>query len=332
MAYTNRKNRDQQPFLPSASAITLSIPPNQSILRGMVILTGTVTIAGGTTNGIVVGEGGPLNLIHRIRIAANPAAGSAYPGGYLVDCTPRTLLRWAQLQHFGKYIGEQSGSTLGNGAPGVYPIYLAIPIYFADDNLRNQVQTALTASETAYESLQVQVATGQLSDCFAGSDRTATYNLQVQWWDDRAAIQLGNSDIVLFQEDHQLQIGAANTRLNDPAMPQSGAFMSWTILAEQGSSKTLSDALLNKLYADSATWSYEEFAQDLRQTMYDEEWLDPSQNGAGLYHVDMTKGVLWNSNPARGIDLRLDVNNPSGAFADALRFFTRRAYTVALGS
>lgn len=333
MAYENRENRIQLPFLPSSTAITLPIPPNFSILQGKLILTGTITIAGGSTNGTIQGEGGPINLLKRIRVVANPAGGSPYPGGWLVDCSARSLLRFAQLQHFGKFFGEISGSVLGNGAAGTYAIYLAVPIYFADTNLRNQVATALYADPSAYSSLQIQVATGGATDCFAGTDRTWTYNLQLQWQDDRVDIIPPNPALSLFQEDHLVQIGAANTRLNDPSLPQDGAFLSWMILAEQNQpAYGLSDALLNRLTVLGPTWSFDEFAQDIRQKMYDDEWLDPSSNGAGLYYIDMTNGIIQNSNPASGLLPMISVNNPSGSYLDQLRMFTRRVYQVNAGS
>jgi len=332
MAYENRENRLQLPFIPSNSAITLPIPPNLSILQGKVIISGSITIAGGTTNGAVQGEGGPINLIKRIRVVANPANGSPYPGGWLVDSSARALLRFAQLMHLGTFIGEQSGSTLGNGAAGTYPIYLSIPIYFADTNLRNQVQTALYADPSAYSSLQVQIATGGATDCFAGTDRVWTYNLQIAWADDRVDIVPSNPGLALFQEDHLLPIGAANTRLNDPGLPQDGAFLSWSIFAEQTAAYLLSDGLLNRITVNGPTYTYDEFAQDIRQKMYDDEWLAAAANAAGLYHIDMTNGVVQNANPAMGLLPMFSVNNPSGAYQDALRIFTRRIYTVAQGS
>jgi hypothetical protein len=329
MAYENRENRIQLPFLPSNSAITLPIPPNLSILQGRLVVTGNIVIAGGTTNGVVQGEGGPINLIKRIRVVANPANGSAYQGGWLVDASARSLLRFAQLMHFGSFIGEQSGSVLGNGAAGTYPIYLSIPIYFADTNLRNQVKTALYADPSAYSSLQVQVATGQATECFAGTDRVWTYNLQIQWLDDRVDIVPSNPGLCLFQEDHLVQIGAANTRLNDPGLPQDGAFLSWSIFAEQSAAYTLSDAILQRITVNGPTYTYDEFAQDIRQKMYDDEWLAAAANAAGLYHIDMTNGVVQNANPAAGLLPMISVLNPSGAYADQLRMFTRRIYTVA---
>lgn len=334
MAYQDRKNRSQIQFLPSVPGIPLNIPTALTVLRGNLILTGSITISGGTTNGTPQGAGGPINLIKRIKIQANPAPGSAWPGGDIVDCSARSLLLNAQLQHFGKFIGEQSGSVLGNGAPGTYPIYLSIPIYWADTNLRfNQTATGLYTGADAYSSIQLQVATGGATDCFAGTDRVWTYNLQLQWWDNRFDISPGANALALFQEDHLLPIGAANQRLADSAMPQDGLFLSWSIFAEQNQPAfALSDALLNRLTCYGPTWNYDEFYQDIRQVMYDDEWLDPSQNGAGLFHIDMTQGIIQNANPAAGILTQFNVNNPSGSFLDELRIFTRRVYPVTTGN
>jgi hypothetical protein len=66
--------------------------------------------------------------------------------------------------------------------------------------------------------------------------------------------------------------------------------------------------------------------------MYDDEWLDPSANGAGLYHIDMTNGIIQNANPAAGLLPMINVNNPSGSYLDQLRVFTRRVYQVQAGS
>jgi len=332
MAFVDSKNRAQLPFYPGNTAITMPIPPGLSILQGKVILTGTVVIAGGTTNGTPVGEGGPINLIKRIRIVANPAAGSPYAGGWIVDASARALLRNAQMQHGGKFIAEQNASVLGNGAAATYPIYLEIPIYFEDPNLRNQIGTSLNADASAYQSIQVQIATGSGTDCFSGNDRTWTYNLQLQWWDARVDINRPSPDVSLIQEDHVVQIGAANSRLTDQGLPQDGLFLSWLILAEETAAFTLSDALLNKLTINGPTCAYELFAQDIRAMMYDNEWLDPSENAAGLYLLDMTEGVIQNSNPAAGLLEQYNVNNPSGSFLDQLRIFTRRVYQVQTGS
>lgn len=113
-------------------------------------------------------------------------------------------------------------------------------------------------------------------------------------------------------------------------MPQDGAFTSQLFLGEQGSAHTLSDSLLNKAIFEGQNLSFSEYANDMRQTMFDDEWLDPSQTATGLYFLDHTEGgVLFNTNPAPGLLTQLDVNNPSGANADQFRVYTRRVFPLA---
>lgn len=333
MAFEDRTNRLQLPVTPGTPAV-FTLPPGGKILRGSVILTGQVVISGGTTNGTPIGEGGPIGLIRRIKVTCNRAAGSRYPGGRIVDCLPQSLLRYAITEHQGKFIGELSGSTLGNGAAGTYTIYLSVPIYWADSALLNQVQTALNADvqdstgAPIYTAIQVQVDFAQLlSEMFAGNDRTLSLaGCTVQWVDDRLA--LVTDTVPLVMEDHDLLINAQQQRLIDPAMPLDGSFTSWLILAKQSANQTLADTLLNRMTIVAPTLSQDQYAQDIRQMMYDDEWYDPAQSGVGQFFIDWTHGLLQNSNPASGIAAKFDVNNPSGPALDKLTFYTRRVYAL----
>jgi hypothetical protein len=333
MAFEDRTNRLQLPVTPGTPAV-FTLPPGGKILRGRVILVGNVVISGGTTNGTIIGEGGPINLIGRIRISCNRAAGSRYPGGYIVDCAPQSLLRYATIEHQGKFIGELSASVLGSGAAGTYPIYLSVPIYFADSALLNQMQTALNADlvdstgAPIYTSIQVKVDLAQnLQNCFAGNDRVLSLaGCTVQWVDDR--LGLTSDTIPLVMEDHDLLITAAQTRLVDPGMPLDGSFTSWLILAKLGAGQELSDTLLNRVTIVAPTLSLDQYAQDIRQQMYDDGWFDPSQSGVGQFFIDYTNGLLQNSNPSAGMAPKFDVANPSGAALDKLTFHTRRVYSL----
>jgi hypothetical protein len=330
MAFEDRKNRFQIPFVQDTK-LFFTIPPGGKILQGRLILTGTVTLSGVSSDGVVNGEGAPINLIQRIKVFATAAGGSRYPGGTIVDCTPRSLLRYAIAQHNGKFIGEQSGSTLGGGANGVYSIYLSIPIYFADSTLRNNIATALNADiqdaqgNQIYSSIQVEVDTGDVTSCLTGWAGTQAFNLAIQWDDDRLGLP-GDTN-VLYQEEHVQLIGAAQQRMLDYAMPQSGNFTQWLIMAEAaGSAYTLADTILQRATMSSGTFNFDEYNQDIRQKMLDDEWLDPSQSAAGLFFIDWTNGTLNNSNPAAGIQAQYQVANPSGSNLDQLRFYTRRFY------
>lgn len=321
----NNRNRLQKAFV-SNSRIVFDIPMGQKVRRGSVILQGSAVISGGASSGTVFGEGGPALLITRIRVNATPAAGSRYPGGYIVDADVRSLLRYAVTQRSGKFFADQGGSVLNNGAVGTYPVYTAIPIYFADDEQFSPLITALNLNAGNFSSVQVEVWTGDLANCFTGNDRSlADGGLQLQWVDDR--IDLPGDTSVIYQESHIVQINAANSRMLDPAMPQSGAFMSWDVNAEATAQANLSDTILNKAYIAGPDITFEKYAQDIREAMLDDAWVDPSTTATGMYHIDFTDGVVQaNTINAGTLDLYFDVNNPSGAGLDDLNIFTRRLY------
>jgi hypothetical protein len=133
----------------------------------------------------------------------------------------------------------------------------------------------------------------------------------------------------VFQEDHTTLIGAAQDRMLDQAMPRDGAFISWLIMAQQTTAFTLADTILNKIVCKGSTLDYKLYAKDIRAEMYDDEWLDPSQAGAGLYYLDWTDGWLNNALIASTQQVEFDVNNPSGTNQDSLLFFTRRVIAPA---
>jgi hypothetical protein len=112
---------------------------------------------------------------------------------------------------------------------------MAIPIIFQTDNLRKgkgKVQTALNADITAYKSLYLEVETGAVTDCYTGNDRVATYDLKLQWVDERE--NFAGDTLALFQEDHVKLIGAAQERLEDDALPPKGSYPAWLVMTESG--------------------------------------------------------------------------------------------------
>jgi hypothetical protein len=328
MAVRDRKNRAQYAFVPG-QPVVFKIPERGKVFAGHIILRGTVHVTGGTTNGTLIDEGGPLGLIRHITITANRLSTSRYPGNKIVDCTPRALIRYAAIQRQGKHMIELSGSTLGGGAIADYPIYLSIPVYFADAQQWGQSATALNMDPGTYESVQVQIDTAaDLTGCFSGNDRSiAGSTLWVEWVDDRLA--LAGDCTPIYQEDHFLQIGAATERLQDPAMPTDGSFLQMYFFAEQGAQRTLSDAILNRMVFEGVGGAFNMKANDIRQGMFDDEWLDPSTTATGQYFVDWTDGLQqFNNFPAPGALMQFDVNNPSGANADSLRVYTRRVFPL----
>jgi hypothetical protein len=191
--------------------------------------------------------------------------------------------------------------------------------------------TALNTDPGSYESVQVEVDLDPtLANCFTGYVGSAAPNvsaLQVQWVDKRAD-QAGDTNTV-FQEDHKVTIGSAQDRMLDPAMPRDGAFLSWLIMGQQSAANTLADTLLNKLVLRASTADFKLYYQDIRQAMYDDEWLDPSQAGAGLFFLDWTDGFFNNALIASTLQAEFDVSNPSGSNNDSLLTFTRRLFAPA---
>jgi len=331
MAFEDRYLRLEAPLNQGVPTV-FNLPFGLNVLSGRVILKATVTITNAGAAGTPIGEGGPIRLIRRIQILANKAAGSRYPNGYLVDCSPRSLLRYAMVERSGKFVGELSGNILGGGVAGVYPIYLSIPIYFASGILVNEMQTALNLNQTdstgapIYSSVQVKVDLAELlTEIFAGSGGTMVVNGLICWEDDRIA--LAKDSVPLRQEDHIALIQAAQETFVDPGMPNDGSFTSWLLLAEQGQpGEVLSDAILNRLEIQGGSLNFKEHWQEIRQAMIDDGFYDPSSTMYGQFFLDWTKGLLVNSNPAAGLQARMSVNNPSGAGLDQLRVYTRRVY------
>ncbi len=331
----DRKNRGQQAVFPG-QPIVFDVGPGGKIVSGRVVLSGTVTIAGGTQNGTLIDEGGPAGLIKRIKITATALAGSRYPSGDIVDCSPRALLNYAIMQHSGKKIvellnGAGNAGTLNAGAAGSYLIYLSIPIFFSDCVQRTQNMTALNM-DGVYSSVQVKVEFAKdLTGCFTGNDRTwsaGAGGLWCDWLDDRFDFQ--GDRVPVVQEDHTTLIPAANTRFVDPTLPKDGAFTQWLIMSELGAQHTLTDTILNKLDISAPnTLAFSEYANDIRQRMLDDEWIDPATTATGLHFVDFTDGSQeFNSILAPGLLAQFDVANPSGANLDSLHIYTRRLFPL----
>jgi hypothetical protein len=325
MKFTDRQNRIEKEFLKN-SRLTMTLPLGGKIQQGKVVLKGSVTIANGNANGTLVGEGGPINLIKRVIVRANPAPGSRYLGGKVVDCTPRSLLRYAMLQR-GKFLGDLGASALGSGAAGTYDVYLSIPIYFQDTNFRRASATSLNADPAAYQSIQVELETGDLTSCFTGNDRDLDVSgLKVHWVDDRQ--DLAGDSFVLFQEDHTTLIPGAQKRFQDGSMPSDGAFLQWLIMTETNAPtvQTLADTILEKVELNGQKTDYMFFPEDLRQKMYDDAWVDVDQTLTGIYLADFCDGLISNFEPASTLISKFDVKAPSGANLDGLHIYTRRLF------
>lgn len=321
----DRRVRFKAPFTPG-SPVIFNLDLGSKVQDACISIIGKLVTSGGASNGAVLGEGGPVNLIKHITVTANRAAGSKYPGGKIVDCSPRSLLRYATKQRNGRYYAELNNSTIGNGAAGTYNnLYLPIPIYWADPTSRNPLASALNLDDGVYKSVQVQIDLAQdLSGCFLGNDRVIdpTSALIVQWEDVRFN-QTGDT-LPIIQEEHEMLIAATFPQAQDFALPSDGNFTEMLILGELGPNQTLSDALLNELKISGPTVALDLYGNDIRRRMYDDGWYSVAQSATGQYFIDFTNGSYANSNPAAGLKVQWDVNSVTGPNADQFRIYTRR--------
>lgn len=337
-AFEDRYNRAQYPITLGTTTV-FNLNSGLKIVRGEVIIDGTATITGGTTNGTEIGLAALYRLIKEIRVVANKAAGSRYPNGVLVKCSVQDLLEFAVTEHQGKFVGDLlAHDHLGSGAAAAYTFHLAIPIYFGDSTNLNNVQTSLNMDSVdstgapVYTSVQVQIdwATS-ITDLFSGSDRAIAVAGLVQWKDKRLGIATDTTPLI--QEGHTQILQAANTEFVDAAMPNNGFLSQLLIQTKAGlPGEQLADTILNKIEMRGPSLNLKVFANDIKTDMVNEGFYDPSQSLTGLYFLDFTSGLLANSNSLAGLIHQFDVSNPSGAGNDRLRMYTRRVLPLAQGS
>jgi hypothetical protein len=332
MKNSDRQNRFQQPFNPNSQNI-FTLPLNGKIMRGNVIITGSIVLSAGTTSGIAMADGCPAGLINRIVVRGYPSSNGRYPGGKIVDCSPRSLLWFAACQRK-KVIFEQSGSTLDAGAAATYPIYLSIPIYFALPYLKRPIETALNADQDAYQAITVEVDTANVANGLTGNDRTVNYSgLSVQWSDERE--NFSGDTYVPFQQDHIALIPAAQQRMIDLAMPADGSMLTLMMLAETTAQRNLSDVILQYLTLKENALDYYFSAQDIRQAMFDQAILDPSQTATGVYYVDFSNrepggnGLISGGVALSDLMNQIQCLNPGGANLDDFMVHTFRAFAPA---
>jgi hypothetical protein len=321
--YTVEKSPTQ--IFGSSSPLTFVLNPatGKKVSKLDVVLEGQFTVTGVTTPGVVFAEGGPANLVEKIKVRLNPAPGSRYPGGHCVNLTPRGVIRLATIR-IKKLVGEQSGSTIGNGANGVYSIYIAYSIYFCNPRGKN-FATALNLDPFAYSSVAVKVYTGNLANCFTGNNGTITVNTLAVKVNTLAHNVPGDS-FVKFMEDHVTQIPASKTDWVDSAMPSSGFFTKWLLLTEEGANATLTDGILNRAHIYGQGMEYDLDAQDVRDKMIKEGWVDASTNATGMYLFDFIDGDLSRAVPAAGVHARFDINMLSTSYVDGMHFITERVF------
>jgi len=332
-------------FVPN-QIVPIDIPLEGKIFEGRVILEGTISVTDAVAPNYGVGMQNslPMHLITNIKLRANPADSSRYLGGVLVDCSAVGLLHEAALTR-GEYMSElnnvylvPAGGVQGqggaNGAAAIFNIYLAIPIFWRDENFRKNLKLAFNADPSAYKSLRLEITTQDIAHALPGNNSIVDYSgLKLRWQDERAIVS-GDS-YVTFLTEHNHYVPGVRSREVIKELPTDGAFLRWLIMTRINANTTqdLSDAILNKLTIDTPQKTIDLVANDLRQWMVDDNWLQARESLTGMYVIDFSDGLVDTLSQFAG-DLSdnhclFDVANPSGPGLDVVDIICRRIFAPA---
>jgi hypothetical protein len=328
--YSLRKKLIEGPYAGAGASPVIKIPKRGKIQQMRITIKGVLTLAAGIACS-AVGEGLPAELFKRIELYGVPLD-PRYRGGDgkpIVNCSVRSLLNYAITQR-GKKISELFGVT-PTGVAGAYNIWMCVPIYFANTNMKRNNITALNSD--AYASLQlkldlVQTVNDLATYCIEGYAGTADFSqLQLIYEDDRAFVSGDTLNVCM--EDHNLYVPNAQNELVDQALPIDGTLLEMLIQAESNYSttRTLADTILHRVNVTADQVSYSKPWQAIRQQMFDDEWYDASQNATGQFFIDFANGLPGNGLNIATLSHYYSVLNPSGSMNDVLRIFTRRVYS-----
>lgn len=153
----------------AASTVTRFELPRNHVYKGLRLkLTGTITVAGGTTDGVLASEQ-PQNLLTMVRVIRNGSEIlQALDGG--------SLFALAQMNSDGDPIRTALAIP---GAQAGTAIEVDIPVDFASWRTANPSMSLLRAVGTS--SLDLEVSWGTLATAIVGGDRTLTSaNIQIE--------------------------------------------------------------------------------------------------------------------------------------------------------
>lgn len=263
------QNRYTEQFA-AGGRITRTLPLGGKLTKLWVVLTGTLHVAaGGGAAGANLYPEVLAGLLTRIRVRVSAAAGSRYPDGILRDLSPISILRRAQFMR-GKYFADQLSTAFAD-AIGDYPIHYVFPISFSQEDMKRPIEYALNLDPTVYKNCQVEVDMGSRDTCVSASTRAWTYgDLTLEFIDARENID--GDTYVVVEDDHELLIPGAQTRLEDKNMPAAGALMDLLLLACDGTMSAgfaYANTIFNELRFSGGNADLYLKAADIRQDSYD---------------------------------------------------------------
>lgn len=303
-------------FLAERTPQPHKIPCREGVMlvRSDFILGGSLVISAGTTSGTSLGEN-PGNLaLQTLKIQGFPVAGG-YPGGVLVNLSPRSLMRRKIFDHPEKRFVADLVNTISGltGAAGTFTLALPITKYWAIPWLARPFDTALDTG--MFGNVLCTLTEGARDLQFSGNDRT--FNYAGVFWDITHKFQRysgsGNGPFVVTYDDDRVQnINGANTRLQiNNTLPADGSALDLLVISET-TNQTLADTIVNRITAQAgAEQFFDSYSNPLRSDM--EEYIGDSSTTTtprtGLYRVPCAlDGLLTNAK--NNVQMVIDQNNP----------------------
>lgn len=227
------KNRQRETFVENGT-LTYDVLRGGYIEKIVMMLRGSLTVAGGTVNGTSLGEN-PGNLLQRFFVDAAPI-------GQIKSLSPRSLIR-NTIFDYGRLISD----TALTGAAGTFTILQPFFLHFALPTLISPIEAALESA--AFTSIQVRALLGGRDTQFAGNDRTFTYtSLNLDLLDQREV--MSGRTAVVFEDDIFRLISSANTRFSISDFPLGQRYLDQLYVFET-TNQALSDAIMNRLTVQS---------------------------------------------------------------------------------
>lgn len=331
MQSSERMLNERIPFNAERTPLPHKIPTRTGVLltESNFTLSGSLVVSAGTTSGTVLGEN-PGNLaLQSLRIQGFNIPPN-YPGGVLVNLSPRTLMRRKIFDHPEKrFVPDQSLTIAGlTGAAGTFTLNLPITKYWAIPWLARPIDAALDTG--MYSQILCTLTNGARDLQFTGNDRT--FNYAGVFWDITHKFQryngVGNGPgVVTYDDDRPVNISGANPRLQlNSVFPADGACLDLTFVSET-TNQTLADTIVNRISAQAGTeLFFDQYSGALRADM--EDFIGDSSTTTtprtGLYYVRAAEDGLI-TNAKANVAAVMDQLNPG---TDRLIIAYRRCVAI----
>lgn len=277
------------------------------------ILKGSLVVSAGSANGTVRGSENPGGLLQSAKVEAL-AVDPSYPDGTLKNLTNVSILR-RRIFDAGRFLADQSlGITGFNGAAATYTLNQPFPLYWEIPWLKRPYDGALDT--TFYGEIKLTLLNGSRDLQFSGNDRTFNY-AGVSWdiyhkfdrYDPGAGL---GPTVVFYDDDHQINIQSASTRLEiNKSLPSGGLYTDILWIART-TNNALADTIINRITMDSGTENFYDRYSDSIKDEQEDLIVDASTTSTprtGLYNAHcILDGMLSGAKP--NVSAVLDVSNP----------------------